>query len=62
MQKLKKELGLFDLFTMGMGAMLSSGLFILPGLIFKTEGPSISLSYTPQHLKAPVFRYGDEKC
>ncbi len=45
MQKLEKKLGLFDLFTMGIGAMLSSGLFILPGIIYKIEGPSISLSY-----------------
>lgn len=45
MRKLKKGLGLFDLFAMGTGAMLSSGLFILPGIIYKTEGPSISLSY-----------------
>ncbi len=45
MRKLKRGLGLFDLFAMGTGAMLSSGLFILPGIIYKTEGPSISLSY-----------------
>ncbi len=45
MQKLEKKLGLFDLFAMGTGAMLSSGLFILPGIIYKIEGPSISLSY-----------------
>ncbi len=45
MQKLDKKLGLLELFTMGVGAMLTSGLFVLPGIIYQIEGPSISLSY-----------------
>ncbi len=43
--KLKKDLGLIDLFCIASGAMISSGLFILPGLIFAKTGPSIILSY-----------------
>lgn len=43
--KLKKELGLLSLFCIASGAMISSGLFILPGLVFAKAGPSIIISY-----------------
>ena len=43
--KLKKTLNLLDLFCIATGAMISSGLFILPGLAFSKAGPSIILSY-----------------
>ncbi len=42
---LKKELGLLDLFSISSGAMISSGLFILPGIAFAKAGPAIILSY-----------------
>lgn len=42
---LKKELGLADVFCIGSGAMISSGLFILPGLAYAHTGPSVFLSY-----------------
>ena len=42
---LKKELGLLELFCISSGAMISSGLFILPGLAFAKAGPSVILSY-----------------
>lgn len=42
---LKKELGLLDVFCIASGAMISSGLFILPALAFKATGPSLILSY-----------------
>lgn len=42
---LKKELGLFDIFCIATGAMISSGLFILPGLAFAKAGPAVILSY-----------------
>ncbi len=42
---LKKELSLLDVFCIATGAMISSGLFILPGLAFAKAGPSVILSY-----------------
>ena len=36
---LKKELTLLDVFCVATGAMISSGLFILPGLAFARAGP-----------------------
>jgi len=44
-RRLKKELGLLDVFCIASGAMISSGLFILPGLAFAKTGPSVILSY-----------------
>lgn len=43
--KLKKELGFWDVFSIATGAMISSGIFILPGIAFEKAGPSIILSY-----------------
>ncbi len=42
---LKKELGLIHIFCITSGAMISSGLFVLPGLAYEKAGPSIILSY-----------------
>ncbi|MFH1753492.1 MAG: amino acid permease [Candidatus Omnitrophota bacterium] len=42
---LKKRLGLLDVFCIASGAMISSGLFILPGLAFAKTGPSLFISY-----------------
>ena len=42
---LKKQLGLVSVFSIAAGAMISSGLFILPGLAFLKAGPSIVVSY-----------------
>ncbi|KPJ70593.1 hypothetical protein AMJ52_09720 [candidate division TA06 bacterium DG_78] len=42
---LKKGLGLLDVFAIASGAMISSGLFILPGLAFAKAGPAMILSY-----------------
>ena len=42
---LKKELTLLDVFCIATGAMISSGLFILPGLAFARAGPAVILSY-----------------
>ncbi|MCQ9208226.1 MAG: amino acid permease [Omnitrophica bacterium] len=44
-EKLKKGLGLLDVFCIASGAMISSGLFILPALGFARTGPSIIFSY-----------------
>ena len=43
--KLKKELNLLDVFCITAGAMMSSGLFILPGLAHAKAGPAILISY-----------------
>ncbi len=43
--QLKKELNLFDIFSIASGAMISSGLFILPGLAHAQAGPAVFLSY-----------------
>lgn len=43
--QLKKELTLLDVFCIATGAMISSGLFILPGLAFARVGPAVILSY-----------------
>ena len=49
--KLKKELGLFDVYAISTGAMFSSGFFLLPGLAAALTGPSVGLAY----LVAGVF-------
>jgi len=43
--KLKKELGLIHIFCIASGAMISSGLFILPGLAHAKAGSAVVLSY-----------------
>jgi APA family basic amino acid/polyamine antiporter len=43
--KLKKELNLLDVFCITIGAIISSGLFILPGLAHARAGPAIFISY-----------------
>jgi len=42
---LKKELGLLGVFSVAAGAMISSGLFILPAIAFSKAGPAVILSY-----------------
>lgn len=43
--ELKKELSFLALFSIASGAMISSGIFILPGLAFSHVGPAVFLSY-----------------
>ncbi len=43
--KLKKTLGFLDLFCIASGAMISSGLFILPGLAYLKIGPAVFVAY-----------------
>ena len=45
MIKLRKQLGALDVFAVAAGAMISSGLFILPALAFAKAGPAVILSY-----------------
>ena len=44
-KRLKKELGLFDVYVISTGAMISSGFFLLPGLAAAKAGPSVVLAY-----------------
>jgi len=42
---LKRELNLLDVFCIASGAMISSGLFILPGLAYAKAGPAVVICY-----------------
>jgi len=44
-ERLRKELGLFDVYAISTGAMFSSGFFLLPGLAAAKTGPSVALAY-----------------
>jgi amino acid transporter/mannitol/fructose-specific phosphotransferase system IIA component (Ntr-type) len=44
-KELKKGLTLLDVFCIATGAMISSGLFILPGLAYAKAGPAVIISY-----------------
>jgi len=43
--QLKKQLGLLDVFAVAAGAMISSGLFVLPYIAYRKAGPAVILSY-----------------
>jgi len=43
--KLERKLGFWGVFCLAAGAMIGSGLFVLPGLAFITAGPAIVLAY-----------------
>ena len=43
--ELARKLGFWDVFCIAAGAMISSGLFVLPGLAFAEAGPAMILSY-----------------
>ncbi len=45
MVQLKKQLGALDVFAVASGAMISSGLFVLPAIAFMKAGPAMVLSY-----------------
>ncbi|MFW6134663.1 MAG: amino acid permease [Elusimicrobiota bacterium] len=42
---LKKDLRLIDIFSIATGAMISSGLFVLPGIAHAKAGPAVVISY-----------------
>lgn len=52
--KLRRELGLLDIFCIATGAMISSGIFVLPGLAHAHAGPSVILSYAIAGLLAGI--------
>ncbi len=43
--KLRRDLGLLGVFSIAAGAMISSGLFVLPGIAFAATGPAVILAY-----------------
>jgi len=45
MTRLEKQLSALDVFCIAAGAMISSGIFILPGLAFARTGPSVVIAY-----------------
>jgi len=44
-KRLIRQLGGIDVFCIAAGAMISSGLFILPGLVYAKVGPAVILVY-----------------
>ncbi|HPS53182.1 MAG TPA: amino acid permease [Phycisphaerae bacterium] len=42
---LEKKLGFLDVFCLASGAMISSGLFVLPGQAYMAAGPAVVLAY-----------------
>lgn len=43
--QLHRRLGLYAVFTVSIGAMIGSGIFVLPGLAFEVGGPSMIVAY-----------------
>ena len=43
--KLRRDLGLLHVFCIASGAMISSGIFILPGLAYSKAGPAVIICY-----------------
>ncbi|MEA2068187.1 MAG: amino acid permease [Verrucomicrobiota bacterium] len=50
----KKGLGFIDVFCIASGAMISSGIFVLPGLAFSLVGPAMIVSYLIAGLLAMI--------
>ena len=44
-KSLGRKLGFWAVFSIATGAMISSGLFVLPGQAFKASGPAVVLAY-----------------
>ena len=45
MKELERDLGLFSVFAVSIGAMIGSGIFILPALAVNIAGPSVVAAY-----------------
>lgn len=43
--KLEKKLTTFNIFSIVTGVMISSGIFVLPGIVFSKTGPAVIISY-----------------
>ena len=44
-KRLERQLSGFDVFCISAGAMISSGLFVLPGLLYAKVGPAVIFAY-----------------
>ncbi len=44
-ERLEAKLGLYGVFAVSVGAMIGSGIFVLPGLATKIAGPAVVLAY-----------------
>ncbi|MEE8498569.1 MAG: universal stress protein [Acidimicrobiia bacterium] len=44
-KSLARDLGLYAVFTVSLGAMIGSGIFVLPGLATKVAGPAVIAAY-----------------
>ncbi|MDJ0923703.1 MAG: amino acid permease [Acidimicrobiia bacterium] len=44
-ERLEAKLGLYGVFAVSVGAMIGSGIFVLPGLAAKIAGPAVVLAY-----------------
>ena len=42
---LVRHYGLLDVFSIAVGVMLSSGLFVLPGIAYPNAGPAMIVAY-----------------
>ncbi len=51
---MKKSITTFDIFCIASGVMISSGIFILPGIAFERTGPSVFISYSLAGLAALI--------
>ena len=52
---LKKQISTFEIFCIASGVMISSGIFILPGIAFEKAGPAVFLSYAVAGIAAGVL-------
>ena len=48
----ERELGLYAVPTISVGATIGSGTFVLPGLAAEIAGPAVALAYLPAGLLA----------
>ena len=51
---LERDLGLYATITISIGAMIGSGIFVLPGLAAKIAGPAVILAASPGSTKMPL--------
>jgi amino acid transporter/mannitol/fructose-specific phosphotransferase system IIA component (Ntr-type) len=55
---MKRALGTVGLFSIAAGAMISSGVFVLPGIVFSQVGPGLWISYLIAGVIATIGVFG----